>query len=116
MSAGGRTRRARRRPAVFRRSGDALLAGPALLLREVARDLPPELGLPLGAALDAFRAPRPARRLRHARGVLELDRPAVMGVVNVTPDSFSDGGVAFEPAAAIERGRRLVEEGAAIVD
>jgi dihydropteroate synthase len=43
-------------------------------------------------------------------------RPSVMGVVNVTPDSFSDGGVHFERAAAIAAGRRMVEEGAAIVD
>jgi len=39
-----------------------------------------------------------------------------MGIVNVTPDSFSDGGEALDPAAAIERGRSLVEEGAAILD
>jgi dihydropteroate synthase len=39
-----------------------------------------------------------------------------MGVVNVTPDSFSDGGVFLDPARAIEQGRRLAEEGAAILD
>jgi dihydropteroate synthase len=39
-----------------------------------------------------------------------------MGVVNVTPDSFSDGGVHFEPAAAAAAGRRMLDEGAAIVD
>lgn len=39
-----------------------------------------------------------------------------MGVLNVTPDSFSDGGRYLRPAAAIEHGRRLAEEGAAIVD
>ncbi len=39
-----------------------------------------------------------------------------MGVVNVTPDSFSDGGVHLEASAAISAGRRMVEEGAAIVD
>jgi dihydropteroate synthase len=43
-------------------------------------------------------------------------RPSVMGVVNVTPDSFSDGGVNLEPAAAVATARRLHEEGAAIVD
>ena len=43
-------------------------------------------------------------------------RPAVMGVLNVTPDSFSDGGRFFEPGEAIEHGRRLADEGAAIVD
>ena len=43
-------------------------------------------------------------------------RPSVMGVLNVTPDSFSDGGEFVEPAAAIAHGRRLFEEGAALVD
>jgi dihydropteroate synthase len=43
-------------------------------------------------------------------------RPSVMGVVNVTPDSFSDGGVNFDPAAAIAAARGMVEDGAAIVD
>ena len=43
-------------------------------------------------------------------------RPSVLGVVNVTPDSFSDGGLFVEPAAAIEHARRLVAEGAAVVD
>ncbi len=48
--------------------------------------------------------------------VLSLDRVRVMGVVNVTPDSFSDGGRLATPAAAIAHGRELVEEGADIVD
>jgi len=39
-----------------------------------------------------------------------------MGVVNVTPDSFSDGGVNFRPGDAVASARRMVEEGAAIVD
>jgi dihydropteroate synthase len=43
-------------------------------------------------------------------------RPSLMGVVNVTPDSFSDGGVHLEPAAAVATARRLLAEGAAIVD
>ena len=43
-------------------------------------------------------------------------RPSVMGVLNVTPDSFSDGGLFVDPADAIAHGRRLVEEGAALVD
>jgi dihydropteroate synthase len=47
---------------------------------------------------------------------LRLPRPSVMGVVNVTPDSFSDAGVNFRPQDAIAAGRRMVEEGAAIVD
>src|SRR6185312_9744126 len=43
-------------------------------------------------------------------------RPSVMGVLNVTPDSFSDGGVHLEPAAAAAAGRRMLDEGAAIID
>jgi dihydropteroate synthase len=43
-------------------------------------------------------------------------RPSVMGVVNVTPDSFSDGGVHLDPDVAAAAARRMVEDGAAIVD
>jgi dihydropteroate synthase len=47
---------------------------------------------------------------------MALERPLVMGVVNVTPDSFSDGGRFLEREAAIAHARRLAEEGADIVD
>ena len=43
-------------------------------------------------------------------------RPSVMGVVNVTPDSFSDGGVHLDPGVAAAAARRMAEEGAAVVD
>jgi dihydropteroate synthase len=44
------------------------------------------------------------------------ERPVIMGVVNVTPDSFSDGGLFLDADAAVEQGERLAEEGAAILD
>ena len=47
---------------------------------------------------------------------LRLDRPRVMGIVNVTPDSFSDGGAHFDADSAIAHGLQLAEEGAAILD
>jgi len=47
---------------------------------------------------------------------LTLDEPVVMGVVNVTPDSFADGGRYLDPGRAIAQAERLVAEGAAIVD
>lgn len=47
---------------------------------------------------------------------LELGRTLVMGVVNVTPDSFSDGGLWLEPAAGVEHGLALLEQGADILD
>ncbi len=42
--------------------------------------------------------------------------PHIMGVVNVTPDSFSDGGKFFNPDKAIEHGLRLISEGSALID
>ncbi|WP_309053306.1 dihydropteroate synthase [Streptomyces sp.] len=51
-----------------------------------------------------------------ARGLPEWDRCAVMGVVNVTPDSFSDGGRWFDTTAAVKHGLDLVAEGADLVD
>ena len=50
------------------------------------------------------------------RSVLDLAQPKVMGVLNVTPDSFSDGGQYAGLDAAVARAERMVEEGAAIVD
>jgi dihydropteroate synthase len=55
-------------------------------------------------------APQPLARL------LALGRPVVMGVLNVTPDSFSDGGHFVDPERAIDHARRLVAEGADILD
>lgn len=47
---------------------------------------------------------------------IDLSRPVIMGVVNVTPDSFSDGGDFFEPARAIDQALQLASDGAAIID
>ena len=53
--------------------------------------------------------------LRHDRR-LPLDRPVVMGILNLTPDSFSDGGRLATPADAVAQARRMVAEGADILD
>ena len=47
---------------------------------------------------------------------LRFPRPSVMGVVNVTPDSFSDGGVNYRAEDAVAAARRMLDEGAALVD
>ncbi|WP_207459412.1 dihydropteroate synthase [Azospirillum sp. SYSU D00513] len=47
---------------------------------------------------------------------LDLGRPLIMGIVNVTPDSFSDGGDFFDPSSAIAHGEALLEAGADILD
>ncbi|GGO55056.1 dihydropteroate synthase [Streptomyces daqingensis] len=52
----------------------------------------------------------------HVTGLPEWNRCAVMGVVNVTPDSFSDGGKWFDSEIAVKRGLDLVAEGADLVD
>ncbi len=54
--------------------------------------------------------------LQCGRYRLSLQRPLVMGIVNVTPDSFSDGAQHFRAAEAIAHARRLVDEGADILD
>jgi dihydropteroate synthase len=53
-----------------------------------------------------------------ARSSIEarFPRPSVMGVINITPDSFSDGGVHLDPDVAADGARRMVDDGAAIVD
>ena len=48
--------------------------------------------------------------------LLRLDQPRIAGIINVTPDSFSDGGQHFDTAAAIAHGLKLVEEGADLLD
>ena len=68
--------------------------------------------------MDGVRTGATLRVVVAARMPLEerWPRPAVMGVLNVTPDSFSDGGSFLAPDDAIAHGRRLADEGAAIVD
>lgn len=53
---------------------------------------------------------------RTGRFTLSLDQPIVMGVLNVTPDSFSDGGLWIEPRAAIDHARQMAADGAALID
>jgi dihydropteroate synthase len=58
----------------------------------------------------------PVWTLRCGDKTLDLSHPVVMGVLNVTPDSFSDGGRFVAAEAAVEHALRMVEEGAAIID
>src|SRR5262245_63859015 len=56
-------------------------------------------------------------KLSLARSTLELGvRTAIMGILNVTPDSFSDGGQYFDHEKAIARGKQIEEEGADVID
>jgi dihydropteroate synthase len=55
-------------------------------------------------------------KLRCRDRLLSLDRVAIMGVLNVTPDSFSDGGLWLDPDEAVAHALEMVEQGAAIID
>ena len=51
-----------------------------------------------------------------ARGVVTLDRPLIVGILNVTPDSFSDGGRYLHPTAAMRHAEEMIEAGADLLD
>ena len=58
--------------------------------------------------------PRPS--LKAGRFSLSLERPLIMGILNITPDSFSDGGKFFDSSRALDHARQLLEDGADILD
>lgn len=71
----------------------------------------------IGTHRPAHTPPSPVHPiLACGRFTLELGRPLVMGVVNVTPDSFSDGGRFLDAADALRQARRLIDEGADLID
>jgi dihydropteroate synthase len=79
-----------------------------------ATDPPGDEG-PIGGPIDLGNAP--AVRLPNILSLLlAKNRPIVMGVLNVTPDSFSDGGQFVDPEIALKHARQMIEEGADIVD
>lgn len=55
-------------------------------------------------------------RVARLTDLLQGSRPVIMGILNVTPDSFSDGGLYYDPTEAMLRAERLVAEGADIID
>ena len=98
--------------------GDAcLLMAPRSRLREWARASVEAPSRAIGEALlRGLDMPLP-RELRLPEGILRFDEgPLVMAVVNVTPDSFSDGGRYADPRRAIEHALRLAEDGADLLD
>jgi dihydropteroate synthase len=95
----------------------AVLAGSRSRLSAFARPwgMPPALSqvaIDVGLAMPA----EPADMWETARGPVALDRPVLMGILNVTPDSFSDGGRFEGVDAALAQGDALLEAGAAILD
>ena len=68
----------------------------------------------MAAQWQALVAPRPPLQL--GQRTIRLDQPQVMGIVNATPDSFSDGGQYPDSASAAEAGASMASQGAAIID
>jgi len=95
----------------------ALLAGPRARLSSLARPWTSpapliELATALGLALPAD----DPLLWQTARGPISLDRPVLIGILNVTPDSFSDGGRYTRVDAAVAHAERLAADGATILD
>ncbi len=110
-------------PVVTGPAGEPFLGGPRRFIAcrrytrhdsgEIIESIVPvsELSTPAEAtSLAKLASPRPPY------AGMDLEQPAVMGVLNVTPDSFSDGGDYFDPGRAISAGFALAEAGAKIVD
>lgn len=94
-----------------------LIAGTAARVSALARPwtVPPELSeiaTVVGHALPAA----PPTHWPTRRGTISLERPVIVGIVNVTPDSFSDGGAHATTAAAVDHAKRLLDEGATMLD
>ena len=60
--------------------------------------------------------PLPQQQLQCGRFTLDLSQPQIMGILNVTPDSFSDGGQHHHKEQAVQRALQMMEEGASIID
>ena len=95
----------------------AILAGSRSRLSAFARPwTAPEpladVAVRVGLAMPA----EPAPAWRTARGTVSLDRPVIVGILNVTPDSFSDGGRFTRTEAALAHAESLLAEGARILD
>jgi dihydropteroate synthase len=94
-----------------------LLAGSASRISALARPwtVPPELS-ELATAVGLALPAGPPPHWPTGRGTIPLDRPVIVGIVNVTPDSFSDGGAHATTEAAVDHARRLIDEGAMMLD
>ena len=104
---------------VMARRGDALVFDmrySAASLREAKQHTCDSICDQIDTQLDNLGTPRPPMALPGAAQALNFTKPLVMGVLNVTPDSFSDGGKFLEPVHAVAQARRMIAEGANIID
>lgn len=118
LAGGERARVAYRSAALARPLAAYLASAPGIRLTTARSEGETILELELGALEELAGRHPDARLLLEAwrRAALPPPRPRVMGIVNVTPDSFSDGGLHDDPRAALEHGLALVEAGAEMLD
>lgn len=101
-------------------ASDAILMGTEKQLRQLCAKLAhqpfglPSLGRELSQLLE--RITTPPSLWRTARRDIPLHRPLIMGILNITPDSFSDGARYLDPSRAVERAEQMKAEGADIID
>lgn len=101
--------------AVFEGWAVPLAGGPLAFTRALLHERSGECAAVAPDSLDGALLARLSEP-REAFAGLSMDRPRIMGIVNVTPDSFSDGGRAFAVDDALARGRALAVAGADIID
>jgi dihydropteroate synthase len=95
---------------------EVVIMGPVEALRRVAAAAKGDAGAGMSAALEAYLAP-PVHVLRcRGREIALGERTIVMGILNLTPDSFSGDGLAGNVSLAVERARQMVEDGAHVLD
>ena len=105
---------------VARLAGGLLFFASVEIIRDGGTELVPVAGIEerLGEAERTVwqRLTSPRAPLKLGERVVRLDQPQIVGIVNVTPDSFSDGGVHGETEAAVAAGHDMAAAGAAIID
>lgn len=120
LSLGGDAAVARGTVACSIEATDVLLIGTDKQLSSLCGKLE---GQPFGLALLApelaavlHRIHQPPAYWQTSRRTIALDRPLIMGILNITPDSFSDGGCFNDLSRAVERALQMAEEGADLID
>ncbi len=95
----------------------AILGGSEARLSALARPwvVPPALA-EVASVVGRMLTPEMPSAWLTARGPVQLNRPVIMGILNLTPDSFSDGGRFLEPTEALAQADRLLADGAGILD
>ncbi|WP_255833224.1 dihydropteroate synthase [Kordiimonas sp. SCSIO 12603] len=85
-------------------------------LKDTLPALPEYVADEITKQLRNYQTPRAPLQIPNTDKTLAYTRPRIMGVLNVTPDSFSDGGKFIDPDAAVRHARKLIAEGADIID